>query len=135
LDGEWEAPMVPNPDYKGEWKPKMIENPTYKGEWIHPMVPNPDFKEDNNLYLFEDNGAVGIEIWQVKAGTIFDHILVTDDVAEAERSADKIRRLQTAEKKMKEEESKKAEEAAHANEDSHEGHDHEHNIHDAKDEL
>jgi hypothetical protein len=22
-DGEWEAPTVPNPEYKGEWKPKM----------------------------------------------------------------------------------------------------------------
>jgi calreticulin len=21
-DGEWEAPTVPNPEYKGEWKPK-----------------------------------------------------------------------------------------------------------------
>lgn len=32
-DGEWEAPTIPNPDYKGEWKPKMIDNPDYKGEW------------------------------------------------------------------------------------------------------
>jgi len=23
-DGEWEAPMIPNPDYKGEWKVKRI---------------------------------------------------------------------------------------------------------------
>ena len=22
-DGEWEAPLIPNPDYKGEWKPKV----------------------------------------------------------------------------------------------------------------
>ena len=22
-DGEWEAPTIPNPEYKGEWKPKM----------------------------------------------------------------------------------------------------------------
>jgi calreticulin len=135
LDGEWEAPMIPNPDYKGEWRPKMIDNPAYKGEWIHPMVPNPDFKEDNTLYLYEDNGAVGIEVWQVKSGSIFDNILITDDVAAAERAAENIRKTQEGEKKMKEEETKKAEEAAKANEDSHEGHDHEHDIHEAKDEL
>ena len=23
-DGEWEAPMIDNPDYKGPWKPKMV---------------------------------------------------------------------------------------------------------------
>merc|ERR1711865_585495 len=28
-DGEWEAPMIDNPDYNGEWKAKMIENPEY----------------------------------------------------------------------------------------------------------
>jgi calreticulin len=22
-DGEWEAPTIPNPEYKGEWKAKM----------------------------------------------------------------------------------------------------------------
>lgn len=29
-DGEWEPPMVPNPEYKGPWKPKRIDNPEYK---------------------------------------------------------------------------------------------------------
>lgn len=42
-DGEWEAPMIPNPEYKGEWTPKMIDNPRYKGEWTPKMIPNPDF--------------------------------------------------------------------------------------------
>jgi calreticulin len=23
-DGEWEPPMIDNPDYKGPWKPKMV---------------------------------------------------------------------------------------------------------------
>jgi calreticulin len=26
-DGEWEAPMIDNPEFKGEWKAKMIDNP------------------------------------------------------------------------------------------------------------
>ena len=32
-DGEWEAPMVDNPEYQGEWAPKRVANPAYKGEW------------------------------------------------------------------------------------------------------
>lgn len=26
MDGEWEPPMIDNPDYKGEWKPKQVSN-------------------------------------------------------------------------------------------------------------
>lgn len=29
-DGEWEPPMIPNPEYKGVWRAKRIENPAYK---------------------------------------------------------------------------------------------------------
>jgi calreticulin len=112
LDGEWERPMIPNPEYKGEWQPKMIENPAYKGEWVHSMVPNPDYYEDNNLYLYEHNKYVGIEVWQVKAGTIFDNILITDDVAEATKMAELTNKTREAEKKMfdKQEEERKAKE-------------------------
>ena len=31
IDGEWEPPMVDNPEYKGKWTPKKIENPDYQG--------------------------------------------------------------------------------------------------------
>ena len=31
MDGEWEPPMIDNPEYKGEWKPRQIDNPAYKG--------------------------------------------------------------------------------------------------------
>jgi len=125
LDGEWEAPMIDNPEFKGEWKPKMIPNPAYKGEWIHPVVPNPDYVDDDNLYAYASNKFVGIEIWQVKAGTIFDNVLVTDDVDEATKVAEITKQLQEAEQKAfkkddeerkarEEEERKKAEEAAAA---------------------
>merc|ERR1711881_351354 len=80
-DGEWEPPMINNPEYKGEWKPKQIDNPAYKGEWVHPEIDNPDYAPDDTLYKFDDIGHVGFEIWQVKSGTIFDNILVTDDVS------------------------------------------------------
>jgi len=49
-DGEWEAPMIDNPEYKGKWEPKMIENPDYKGKWELPMIDNPDYKPDDKLY-------------------------------------------------------------------------------------
>jgi calreticulin len=83
LDGEWEAPTITNPGFKGPWRAKRIDNPAYKGPWVHPQIANPAYKSDDSLYLFPSIGAVGIEIWQVKAGTIFDNILVTDSVEEA----------------------------------------------------
>jgi calreticulin len=87
-DGEWEAPMVENPDYKGEWKAKMIDNPDYKGEWKHPMIPNPDYKDDNKLHArCTDCTHVGFELWQVKSGTIFDDIIITDSIEEADAFA------------------------------------------------
>lgn len=86
-DGEWEAPTVPNPAYKGEWKPKQIPNPEYKGPWVHPQVPNPEYSDDNEIYAFSDFGYVGIDIWQVKSGSIFDNILITDSLEEANAHA------------------------------------------------
>jgi calreticulin len=83
-DGTWEAPLISNPEYKGEWKAKKIPNPAYKGVWVHPEIDNPDYVEDKNLYRFSDIGSVGIDVWQVKSGTIFDNILIGDSVAEAE---------------------------------------------------
>jgi calreticulin len=88
-DGEWEAPMIDNPDYKGEWKPKKIENPDYKGKWEHPMVANPDYKPDEELFKVCKNGCthVGFELWQVTSGTMFDDIIVTDSLEEAQAFA------------------------------------------------
>jgi calreticulin len=83
LDGEWEAPTISNPGFKGPWRAKRIDNPAYKGPWVHPQIANPAYKADDSLYSYPSIGAVGIEIWQVKAGTIFDNILVTDSIEEA----------------------------------------------------
>lgn len=84
FDGEWEAPTIPNPDYKGEWHAKQIDNPDYKGPWEHPQIPNPDWVEVEGVAKFKDLAGIGLEIWQVKAGTIFDNIIVTDSIEEAE---------------------------------------------------
>jgi calreticulin len=97
----------------------MIDNPKYKGIWVAPDIDNPDFKDDPKLYLQKDIKYIGFELWQVKAGSIFDNILLTDSFATAKKFAeDTWGKLKEAEKKMfdtvSEEERKKkeAEEAA-----------------------
>merc|ERR1711871_1480830 len=70
------SPNIDNPEYKGPWSPKMIDNP--------------DYKEDKELYLrCKDCTHVGFELWQVKSGTLFDDIIVTDSFKEAKEYAEK----------------------------------------------
>ncbi|KAI8819292.1 Calreticulin family-domain-containing protein [Chytriomyces cf. hyalinus JEL632] len=114
MDGEWEAPKISNPEYKGEWVANKIPNPAYKGAWVHPEIDNPEFKEDTEIYAFK-NGHVGFDLWQVKSGTIFDNIIVTDSLDEAKEFAKKtFDDLKDAEKeakdKLDEKEKKEAEE-------------------------
>merc|ERR1719453_3063319 len=78
-DGEWEAPQIKNSEYKGPWVQKQIDNPDYKGIWEAPDIPNPEYVPNDALYKFDDLKYVGFELWQVKAGSLFDNILVTDD--------------------------------------------------------
>jgi len=98
LDGEWEAPLIDNPEYKGEWKAPKTPNPAYKGEWVHPKIDNPDYSDDKEIYAFDSNKYVGIEIWQVKSGTIFDNVLVTDDETVAKEWAAKFEKTKEGEK-------------------------------------
>jgi len=115
LDGEWEPPMTDNPLYKGEWKAPRIPNPAYKGEWVHPKIPNPEYKEDKTIGLYDSHKYIGIEVWQVKAGTIFDNFLVTDSVETANEWAQKTLKTQEGEKAAhKVEQDAKAAEAAKA---------------------
>eukprot|EP01120_Amphizonella_sp_Union-15-10_P006945 TRINITY_DN229_c0_g2_i4.p1 TRINITY_DN229_c0_g2~~TRINITY_DN229_c0_g2_i4.p1 ORF type:complete len:283 (+),score=102.06 TRINITY_DN229_c0_g2_i4:265-1113(+) len=114
LDGEWEAPVIPNPEYKGEWKPKMIPNPDFKGEWIHPLIDNPNFKPNPTLYAYPSFKYIGIDVWQVKSGTIFDNILITDNESDADKWVTEWQSIKDAEKKsydeQKEQERKRLEE-------------------------
>ncbi|KAL0919499.1 hypothetical protein M5K25_011594 [Dendrobium thyrsiflorum] len=87
-DGEWTPPTIPNPEYKGPWKQNKIKNPNYKGKWKAPLIDNPDFEDDADLYVFPDLKYVGIELWQVKSGTLFDNVLITDDPEYAKRVAE-----------------------------------------------
>ncbi|XP_061538987.1 calreticulin-like [Phycodurus eques] len=104
FDGKWAPRTTINPDYKGDWTPKQMDNPDYKGPWVHPEIANPDYVHDADMYKFDDIGVLGLELWQVKSGTIFDNFLIADDVQEAEEFARQTWGLtQAAEKKMKEE--------------------------------
>lgn len=121
-DGEWEAPLIRNPEYLGPWQPKMIKNPEYKGDWVHPLIPNPDYKDDPTLYQrCKDCKYIGFELWQVKSGTIFDDILVTDSIEEANEIAEnnfwkKIEAEKASlEEEIKEKNAKAAEEGANLN--------------------
>jgi len=113
MDGDWEAPKIKNPEYKGEWKAKTIENPAYKGRWVHPEIDNPEYVEDKSIYAFSSFGGVGIDVWQVKSGSIFDNILITDSVEEAEAHAKAtFHKNIAAEKEMKRVEDEKSAKAA-----------------------
>merc|ERR1711923_42317 len=103
-DGEWEAPMKDNPAYKGDWTAKRISNPAYKGFWEAKKIANPEYEDDDAVYKFDDFGFIGFDLWQVKGGTIFDNVIITDDKAEADAFAKKWKDLSEVEKSKKKEE-------------------------------
>merc|ERR1712087_60226 len=101
-DGEWEPPLIDNPDFKGERSAKKIDNPDYKGEWKPKQIANKDFEEGVQLAAY-DSYYVGYELWIVNNGTIFDNILVTDDIEYAKSQAEKLwRPTSKGEKEVKE---------------------------------
>merc|ERR1712054_568835 len=111
-DGEWEAPMKDNPDFKGVWTAREIDNP--------------DLKDDDSVYEYADFGFIGFDLWQVKGGAIFDNIIITDDRAEADEFAKKWKAISEVEKakkkeeddaKAKEDEAKKKDEASDDDDD------------------
>merc|ERR1719221_317292 len=101
-DGEWATPMIDNPEYKGEWKAKRIPNPEYKGPWVHPEIDNPEYVEAKDVYKRGPIGYIGIEVWQVKAGTVFSDFILTDSLDEAVAFLDSRKTNEDEEKKAKE---------------------------------
>merc|ERR1712242_284993 len=97
-----------NPAYKGDWTAKRISNPAYKGFWEAKKIANPEYEDDDAVYKFDDIGFVGFDLWQVKGGTIFDNVIITDDKAEADAFARKWKELNELEKSKKKEDDKKA---------------------------
>ena len=107
--GEWKRPMKQNPAYKGKWHAPLIDNPNYKGIWKPQEIPNPEYfelgKPDSDPIA-----AIGIEIWTMQDGILFDNILIADD----EKVATSILEKTWKPKYEVEKEKEKAEEAAAA---------------------
>jgi len=101
-DGEWEPPVIDNPDFKGEWVAPKISNPDYKGEWSPAQIKNKDYEEGVQLAAY-DSAMVGFELWIVNNGTIFDNILVTDDLEYAKAQGEKLWRPTSKGEKEKKE--------------------------------
>merc|ERR1719235_2770165 len=103
--------MIDNPEFKGEWHVKRISNPAYKGFCEAKKIANPKFEDDDKLYSYEDFSFIGFDLWQVKGGSIFDNIVITDDAAEADKFAEKWKALNEKEKeeKKKKDDAKKPE--------------------------
>ncbi|KAK7358731.1 hypothetical protein VNO77_00669 [Canavalia gladiata] len=104
--GEWKRPMKRNPAYKGKWHAPLIENPAYKGIWKPRDIPNPDYfdlaKPD-----FEPITAIGIEIWTMQDGILFDNILIAkdDNIAASYRETTWKPKFTIEKEKQKEEDS------------------------------
>jgi calnexin len=106
-DGEWQAPQLPNPEFKGKWKVRpqrqargggrlltrgtpqapMIANPAYKGPWAPRQIANPNYFVDEQPSNLAKIGAVAVEILVNDAGISFDNILLGHDEAAAREFA------------------------------------------------
>lgn len=127
LDGEWEGPKVPNPKcaagcgrweprlianpaYKGIWKPPLIDNPKYIGEWAPRRIPNPNFFVEENPHNLDKMGALGIEIWTMKDGILFDNFIISYNQADVDKFTSEtwVKKNQDEERIYAEEQAKKS---------------------------
>uniref|UniRef100_A0A8D0GP71 Calreticulin n=1 Tax=Sphenodon punctatus TaxID=8508 RepID=A0A8D0GP71_SPHPU len=97
LDNSAEKPEDWDDVKKGEWKlilfmdsflNSTIDNPNYKGIWPHPQIENPSYSPDFNIYSYDNISVIGLDLWQVRSGTIFDNFLITDNEEYAEEFGD-----------------------------------------------
>merc|ERR1711988_829014 len=84
------------------------------GFWEAKKIANPEYVDDDAVYKYADFGFLGFDLWQVKGGTIFDNVILTDDVAEADKFAAKWKALSEVETAAKKEEDKAKANAAAA---------------------
>merc|ERR1712150_459399 len=82
-------------------------------------------EEAKTIGKYDEVCKLGFDLWQVKAGTIFDNLMITDDPEAAKKAGEELWAVtKDAEKKMKdeqdEEERKKAEAEAQKDDDDNE---------------
>ncbi|XP_030934684.1 calreticulin-3-like isoform X1 [Quercus lobata] len=62
---------------KDHGSPRKLRTLDYKGKT--PWIDNPEFEDDPNVYGLKPIKHVGIEVWQVKGGSVYDNVLICDD--------------------------------------------------------
>ncbi|XP_051025640.1 calreticulin-3 [Acomys russatus] len=77
LDGDW----LQKPPYEDGLKAKGID----RDVWLHQKMKPASYLTQYDLSEFENIGVIGLELWQVRSGTIFDNFLITDDEEYADR--------------------------------------------------
>merc|ERR1712172_298683 len=95
-------------------KARQIDNPDYKGPWVHPEIENPEYdaEEAKTIGKFDEVCKLGFDLWQVKSGTIFDNLMITDDPEAAKKAGEDLWAVtKDAEKKEKDEQERKKAEA------------------------
>ncbi|XP_049644350.1 calreticulin-3 [Suncus etruscus] len=83
LDGDvdLQAPLLQKPPYQDGLKPEGIDS----NVWLHRKPKDANYLAESDLTEFDDIGAIGLELWQVRSGTIFDNFLITDDEEYAQK--------------------------------------------------
>mmetsp|Transcript_41671 Transcript_41671/g.107862 ORF Transcript_41671/g.107862 Transcript_41671/m.107862 type:complete len:540 (+) Transcript_41671:69-1688(+) len=91
--GTWEPPKISNPMYKGKWYAPKIDNPEYKGVWSPRQIPNPDYFHDETPCVLPVIDSIGIDIWTMNKGILFDNLVVATDAGKAKAFADQSWKL------------------------------------------
>ncbi|XP_069573887.1 calmegin isoform X2 [Brachyistius frenatus] len=85
--GEWKRPMINNPEYKGKWKAPLVDNPNYQGVWKPRKIDNPDHFEDLQPFRMTAFKALGLELWSMTSDIYFDNFIITSHKEVADRWA------------------------------------------------
>lgn len=81
--GKWSPPKISNPKFKGKWTPEMIDNPNYKGVWKPRQIENPDYFLDEEPHVLPQIDSLGIDIWTMQGGIHYDNFAISTDPAKA----------------------------------------------------
>ncbi|TKY65333.1 Calreticulin-3 protein [Spatholobus suberectus] len=108
--GPWKRKKIKNPNYKGKWKTPWIDNPgmfkcisrffviieyilqifLHTKECLNFIFRISEFEDDPDLYVLKPIKYVGIEVWQVKGGSVFDNVLICEDPDYAKQVVEEV---------------------------------------------
>jgi hypothetical protein len=75
---------------------------TLDKEKLKKKIANPEYVDDDAVYKYADFYFIGFDLWQVKNGSIFDNVIICNDLAEADNFVKKWKALSEVEKTKKE---------------------------------